>query len=101
MRIVGLFAGVGGLERGLTMAGHRLKAVAEIDPYACAVLERRFPGIDNLGDVASLRELPACDIVTAGFPCQDLSQAGGTAGKHGNKSRLVRRALDLIEDAKK
>jgi DNA (cytosine-5)-methyltransferase 1 len=101
MEMVGLFAGVGGLERGLMLAGHHVKAVAEIDPYACAVLKGRFPEAKNLGNVGALGQLPACDIVTAGFPCQDLSQAGGTAGIHGEKSRLVRHALDLIAGAKK
>jgi DNA (cytosine-5)-methyltransferase 1 len=97
LRIVGLFAGVAGLELGLERAGHELKAVAEVDPHAIDVLTQRFPKIRNLGNVETLKHLPPCDLLTAGFPCQDLSQAGNVAGIHGNKSGLVNYAFDLLE----
>jgi DNA (cytosine-5)-methyltransferase 1 len=74
-------------------------AIAEIDPHASVVLKSRFPGVRNLGDVTRLKGLPPCDLVTAGFPCQDLSQAGRTAGIHGSKSGLIACALDLIEQS--
>jgi DNA (cytosine-5)-methyltransferase 1 len=95
LKVVGLFAGIGGLELGLKSAGHRVHALAENDPFASAVLAARLDDVPNLGDVAAMTNLPACDLVTCGFPCQDLSPAGNGAGIHGAKSRLVREMLRL------
>lgn len=94
MKVAGLFAGIGGLELGLGQAGHEPILFSEIWPPAAAVLERRFEGIPNAGDIARIKSLPAeVDLVTAGFPCQDLSQAGQTAGIRGRKSGLVEQCL--------
>jgi len=101
LKVVGLFAGIGGLELGLKAGGHEVKAVAENDPFACRVLTSRFPNVPNLGDVAAIRALPVCELLACGFPCQDLSPAGNGAGIHGTKSRLVREALRLLDAAKR
>ncbi len=101
MKIVGLFAGIGGLELGLKSAGHQVHALAENDPFASAVLASRLEDVPNLGDVAAMANLPACDLVTCGFPCQDLSPAGNGAGIHGAKSRLVREMLRLVDVSKR
>jgi len=77
----------------LQRAGHEVVAVSEIDVCASAVLAHRLPEVTDIGDIGALRSLPSCDMVAAGFPCQDLSQAGAVAGIHGGKSRLVARAL--------
>jgi len=98
MRIAGLFAGVGGLELGLRQAGHETVVFSEFWGPAAAVLARRFDGIPNAGDIANLKSLPEkIDLVTAGFPCQDLSQAGKTAGIKGQKSGLVAHVFRLID----
>lgn len=99
MRVAGLFAGIGGLETGLSRAGAEAVAFSEIWAPASEVLRRRFPGVPNLGDVSSISSLPGdTEIVTAGFPCQDLSQAGRTAGIGGNKSGLVDHVFRLVDD---
>jgi DNA (cytosine-5)-methyltransferase 1 len=97
-KICGLFAGIGGLERGLARAGHETLLLCENDPLATAVLEARFPEIRRHGDVRTLKALPrGTTLVAAGFPCQDLSQAGGTAGIGGHRSGLVGEVFRLIE----
>src|SRR6476659_5509558 len=88
-RIAGLFAGIGGLELGLHDAGFESVLLCEVWDAAQAVLEDRFPGIPLVGDVREIEALPDAEIVTAGFPCQDLSQAGRTAGIAGRNSGLV------------
>jgi DNA (cytosine-5)-methyltransferase 1 len=99
LRVVGLFAGIAGLELGLKSAGHVMEAVAENDPFACKVLESGINDVANLGDVTEIRSLPGCDLVVCGFPCQDLSQAGNGAGIHGSKSRLIGEVLRLLDAA--
>lgn len=98
MKIAGLFAGTGSLELGLHQAGHETVVFSEIWEPAAAVLSHRFDGIPNKRDIANLKSLPAdVDLVTAGFPCQDLSQAGRTAGIKGSKSGLVEHVFRLID----
>ncbi|MFE9327166.1 DNA cytosine methyltransferase [Nocardia sp. NPDC052278] len=96
-RMVGLFAGIGGLELGLGRHGWHTELLCEIDPGARAVLAARFPGIPLQGDITRLRALPAgTELVAAGFPCQDLSQAGRTAGITGKRSGLVDEVFRLV-----
>lgn len=99
LRTAGLFAGIGGLERGLARAGHSPVMLAEIDPAARAVLKRRFAGVHLKADVRTVRQLPPCDLVAAGFPCQDLSQCGKTAGIDGRHSSLVLEVFRLVDAA--
>lgn len=92
----GLFAGIGGLELGLKAAGFETDLLCEIDPGACEVLATRFPGTHLHRDIRTLKSLPKVDVVAAGFPCQDLSQAGKTAGIAGKNSGLVGEVFRLI-----
>jgi DNA (cytosine-5)-methyltransferase 1 len=99
LTVTALFAGIGGIERGLHAAGHSTVLLCEIDDGAKRVLDARFPGIPLVDDVRALDALPECTMVSAGFPCQDLSQAGRTAGIKGRQSRLVEEVLRLVRDA--
>ena len=78
--VAGLFAGIGGLEHGLHLADHSTRLLCELDSAAQAVLDVEFPNVDRISDVKAVKRLPNVETVTAGFPCQDLSQAGATAG---------------------
>ena len=94
---VGLFAGIGGIELGLRRAGHSTTLLSEIEPGARAVLTARFPDVPVHGDVRELDSLPkGVDLLAGGFPCQDLSQAGATAGIKGSNSGLVAEAFRLL-----
>src|SRR5262249_14009134 len=101
LRVAGLFAGIGGIELGLHRAGHSTTLLCEIDEAANAVLLERFPGVQLVPDVRKLNALPDVDLIVAGFPCQDLSQAGRTAGIRGNNSGLVGEVFRLIQGMKK
>ena len=98
---VGLFAGIGGIELGFERAGHRTELLCEVDPAAQRVLRTRFPGVPLVPDIRDLKSLPKVDIVAAGFPCQDLSQAGATAGIKGTKSGLVDEVFRLVTKPKR
>lgn len=45
MNVLGLFSGIGGFELGFQRAGFNIAAMCEIEPYARAVLAKRFPGV--------------------------------------------------------
>lgn len=98
LRVTGLFAGVGGIELGLHRAGHCTLLMCESDPGAAAVLRARFPSVPIHDDVRALNELPErTTLLAAGFPCQDLSQAGMTRGIGGARSGLVGEVFRLLE----
>lgn len=96
-RVAALFAGVGGIELGLERAGHTTELFCELDSGARAVLAEHFSGVPQHPDVSDLTLLPPnTDMVTAGFPCQDLSQAGDTKGIAGEQSSLVGHVFRLL-----
>ena len=98
LRVAGMFAGIGGIELGLHRAGHETKLFCEVDRAATAVLKTRMPGPSFVEDIRDVANLPrGIDLLTAGFPCQDLSQAGLTKGMSGKQSSLVLHVFRLLE----
>jgi len=86
-----LCTGYGGLDIAAAVLGARPARVAEADPHAAAVLARQWPGVPNLGDITALdwAAVPPVDLVTAGWPCQDISYADPGAGiTEGTRSGL-------------
>lgn len=97
LQVAAFFAGIGGIEAGLHRAGHSTVVMCECDASASAVLSARFPSVKLVGDIRDVRSLPEeTELVTAGFPCQDLSQAGMTRGIEGDRSGLVAEVLRLL-----
>jgi DNA (cytosine-5)-methyltransferase 1 len=93
---VGLFAGIGGVEKGLSDAGIEAGLLCEWWEPAQRVLRARWPGVGLVGDVRDLKSLPKTDVISAGFPCTDLSQAGRMAGISGHASGLVGEVFRLL-----
>jgi DNA (cytosine-5)-methyltransferase 1 len=100
LRLVGLFAGIGGIELGLRASGHETVLLCENDSAAARVLAQRFPRVPVVGDIRAVQKLPDADLVAAGFPCQDLSQAGRTVGIGGSRSGLVDQVFRLLDTAR-
>ncbi len=94
---VGLFAGIGGLELGMVAAGFQTSLLVENFAAANHVLRIRFPDAKITEDVRDLDKLPNdTHIVTAGFPCQDLSSVGLKAGIEGARSGLIGEVMRLL-----
>ena len=72
--------------------------MSEIDPDALRVIRHRFGHVALNTDVVELSALPKeTDVVTAGFPCQNLSMAGKKQGLDGDKTRVVDALFRLLE----
>lgn len=98
LKVAALFAGIGGMEIGLHRAGHSTELLCEVWEPARAVLADRFGEIPSTPDVRALPALPGdTELVAAGFPCTDLSQAGRTAGIRGKQSSLVAHVFRLLD----
>jgi DNA (cytosine-5)-methyltransferase 1 len=85
MRYLSLFSGIEAAAVAWAPLGWQCAAVAEIEPFPCALLAHHFPGVPNLGDITRISRgqidaLGPIDLVVGGFPCQDLSVAGKRAG---------------------
>jgi DNA (cytosine-5)-methyltransferase 1 len=73
--------------------------LCEIWQPARAVLAAKFPNVPCEADVRALKSLPdEVELLVGGFPCQDLSQAGRTAGIGGERSGLVDQIFRLLDD---
>jgi DNA (cytosine-5)-methyltransferase 1 len=59
-------------------------------------LKRHFPDAEITTDITNLKALPRADVVTAGFPCQDLSQVGRRKGISGPNSGLIEYLFELL-----
>lgn len=100
LRVAGLFAGIGGIESGLARAGHASELLCEWDASAQRILRERFLDVEVVGDVRDLNGLPEVDLVAAGFPCSDISQAGRKVGIEGEQSGLVSQIWRLLGSQK-
>lgn len=91
-KIGSLFSGYGGLD--MAVAEHYDAEVAwhcEWDDAPSKILAKHYPNVPNYRDVTQVdfSQVPPVDILTGGFPCQDLSLAGKRAGlKEGTRSGL-------------
>jgi DNA (cytosine-5)-methyltransferase 1 len=95
LRLLSLFAGIGGFELGLERSGgFQTVAQCEIDPYCQRVLAKHWPEAKRYGDIRELTSEQlaadgiAVDAICGGFPCQDISTAGKGAGIEGERSGL-------------
>ena len=100
---VDLFSGAGGFSLGLQQAGFIFKKhyYSEIDASAIAVYNYKFKSAIPLGNIEKIKTSQIkekIDLLTFGFPCQDLSTAGKRKGlKKGKRSRLFFEAMRLIK----
>jgi len=88
-----LFAGIGGIESGLERTGgFQTVWQVEIDEYATKVLEKRWPNARRWKDIRTFPSEPIeewkVDVITGGFPCQEISIAGNGVGLAGDRSGL-------------
>ncbi len=94
METISLFSGIGGLDDPESPPA----LLCELDPEARSILSGLFPKSEIVSDVRSLSSPPSADLVTGGWPCQDLSIAGQQAGLAGTRSGLF---YDLVRIASK
>jgi DNA (cytosine-5)-methyltransferase 1 len=107
LRVLSLFAGIGGFDLGLERTGEfRTVAFCEIDKRCRHVLAKNWPGVPIYEDVLDLsaQHLAAAgiaiDVICGGFPCQNISLAGRMEGIGGVKSGLWQHYLRLVEEVR-
>lgn len=103
MKIGSLFSGYGGLDLAVQeMFNAHVVWHCEWEDAPSQVLDAHWPGVPNYRDVSKVdwAALEKVDILTGGFPCQDVSQAGRRAGlQAGTRSGLwseFAKAIDVL-----
>lgn len=101
LKVLDLFSGIGGFSLGLERTGgFETVAFCEIDPFCQKVLKKHWPNVPIFEDVRTLNYDGSIDVITGGFPCQDISCAGKKAGissetRSGLWSEIVRLTSNL------
>ena len=103
MNYLDLFSGIG----GFALAAKRtwkdnlnIVGFCEIEPYAQKVLNKNFPGVPVYTDIKELdgNKFKNIDLITGGFPCQDISIAGYGVGIEGKRSGLWSEMFRIISE---
>ena len=107
LKLFSLFSGIGGPEKALKRIGidYELVGYSEIDKYASKSYSavHNESELKNYWDITKIneKELPDFDLMTWGFPCQDISIAGKQAGIHeGTRSGLYYDGLRILKEKK-
>ena len=96
LTVLDLFSGIGGFSLGLERTGgFKTVAFCEIDPFCRKVLAKHWPDVPIYEDVRAI-DHGHVDVITAGWPCQDISNAGKRAGLAGARSGLWREVVRTI-----
>ena len=106
LQVVSLFAGIGGIDRGLELAGARTAVLCELDKHARNILARHYPDAAIHNDVTELTAddcraagvVPGRTVLTAGWPCQGNSVAGRRGGMGDPRSGLWSHVVRLLAD---
>ena len=77
MNIVSLFSGAGGLDLGIKLAGNKIVWANDIDKNAVETYSHNIGNEIVCADISAIdiSDIPDCDVVIGGFPCQGFSQA--------------------------
>ena len=100
-KLVSLFSGCGGMDVGFEQAGYHRVWANDFDKDAQAVFRLNLGDIDGR-DITTVPEddIPDCDIITAGFPCQPFSNAGNRKGVYDARGELYLECLRIIDRKK-
>ncbi len=97
LKVLDLFSGIGGFSLALERAGMETVAFCEIDKFCQKVLKKHWPDVPIYEDIKNVEwRKNQADVITAGFPCQDISLCGKGAGLSGERSGLFWQAMRAI-----
>lgn len=100
MKVISLFAGIGGLDTGFIENGYEVVWANDIDKYAAQTYQANYSSpiiLDDLNKI-NLDEIPSADIVIGGFPCQPFSSMGELKGFEDTRGTLFFRIVELIQN---
>ena len=103
MNYISLFSGIEAASVAWGPLGWNPVAFAEIEPFCCDLLAKRFPEVPNLGDVSGVDWTEyegSVDVVIGGSPCQAFSLAGRRLGLMDERGQLMLEFVRCVREAK-
>ena len=105
MRMLDLFSGIGGFALAAEWVWKdelEIVGFCEIEDYAQKILKKNFPNVSIYEDITKLdgNKIKNIDLLTGGFPCQDISVAGKGAGIEGERSGLWSEMYRIISEVR-
>lgn len=103
MNYISLFSGIEAASVAWDQLGWNPVAFAEIEPFCCELLERRFPDVPNLGDVSGVDWTEyegSVDVIIGGSPCQAFSMAGRRLGLMDERGQLMLEFVRCVREVK-
>jgi DNA (cytosine-5)-methyltransferase 1 len=100
LRLLDCFSGIGGFSLAARwVGGFQTVQFVELDPFCQQVLRKHWPEVPTHDDIRSFTAEPgSMDVITAGFPCQDLSSAGKQQGLSAERSGLFYEVIRLARE---
>jgi DNA (cytosine-5)-methyltransferase 1 len=100
MRIVSLFSGAGGLDLGLIKAGHKIIWANDNDFDSCETYKLNIGKHIIWKDIAevNIKEIPDCDVIVGGFPCQGFSMANMLRAADDERNKLYKHFHRIIKE---
>ncbi|MCR5206029.1 MAG: DNA (cytosine-5-)-methyltransferase, partial [Lachnospiraceae bacterium] len=100
MKVVSFFSGIGGLDKGFADAGYDVIWANDFDKYAVETYKANYDNVIVCGDINAVTfdEIPECDVIIGGFPCQPFSMMGEQRGFEDARGTLFFRIAEIIRD---
>lgn len=103
-KILSLFSGCGGLDLGFHDQGYETVWANDLNEWAVKTFKKNFGDVIVHGDIEAIdpytSDIPDCDLILGGFPCQDFSMIWKRPGLNGERGNLYKSFLRFI-DAKR
>ena len=102
MKVVSLFSGAGGLDLGFKMAGHEIIWANDLYGDAVETYRRNLGDHIICEDIAKIKadDVPDCDIIIGGFPCQGFSVANTKRHENDERNTLYKELIRIIDSKK-
>lgn len=100
MKVVSLFSGIGGLDKGFSDAGYEVVWANDFDKFAVQTYKANYDNPVVCGDINSIdfEDIPDCDVLIGGFPCQPFSMMGEQRGFEDARGTLFFRIAEIIKN---
>jgi DNA (cytosine-5)-methyltransferase 1 len=97
-RVASLFSGSGGMDLGFKDAGFDILWANDVNHWACETFKKNFGDHIIEGSITAVKneDIPECDIVLGGFPCQDFSMIWKRMGLKTDRGNLYRQFVRVV-----